>query len=446
MSSKLHTLKLFDCTTKIGSGATPTGGKSAYLELGSFALIRSQNILNEGFSRNGLAFIDEIQADKLKNVEVLTGDVLLNITGDSVARVCLVPDSVLPARVNQHVAIIRPDPKYLDNRFLKYYLLSEKQQNLMLSYASVGATRNALTKSMIEQFEIFCPSIAEQIKIANHLSDIDKRIDLLNETNQTLESIAQAIFKSWFIDFDPVHAKKQGKECAGIDKATANLFPSSFVESEFGQIPKDWRLGNIGEIANVIDCLHSKKPDLLEAGYVYLQLNNIKDDGTLDTKKLSYISEQDYKKWTSRIEVKEGDCIITNVGRVGAVCQIPHSFKAGIGRNITAIRLTKDYPYPTFLIHLLLSSVIKKEIKNKTDTGTILDALNVKSIPLLTFIIPKNNILDRFEAVTRPLRFKVELNNNNIEELSNLRDTLLPRLISGKLDLRNIEEQLEGVA
>jgi type I restriction enzyme S subunit len=303
-----------------------------------------------------------------------------------------------------------------------------------------------LNRENAHNIKIKVPDLQTQRLIGSLLKLFDKRIDLLKENNLTLESIAQAIFKSWFIDFDPVHPKQQGVECAGIDKVTADLFPDDFVESELGLIPKGWRLGNIGEIANVIDCLHSKKPNLLEAGYVYLQLNNIKDDGTLDTRKLSYISEQDYKKWTSRIEVKEGDCIITNVGRVGAVCQIPHSFKAGIGRNITAIRLTKDYPYPTFLIHLLLSSVIKKEIKNKTDTGTILDALNVKSIPLLSFVIPKNIILDRFEEVTRPLRFKVELNNNNIEELSNLRDTLLPRLISGKLDLSNIEEELEGVA
>lgn len=325
-----------------------------------------------------------------------------------------------------------------------YYVLKNAVKRL--KEVSHGAVFDTITKDTFELINVDIPSLVVQKKIVSLLGCLDDKIMLLQKTNQTLEAIAQVIFKSWFVDFDPVHAKQQGVECAGIDKATADLFPNSFVESELGLIPKEWRLGNIGEIANVIDCLHSKKPDLLEAGYIYLQLNNIKDDGTLDTKKLSYISEQDYKKWTSRIEVKEGDCIITNVGRVGAVCQIPNNFKGAIGRNITAIRLKAAYPYPTFLIHLLLSPVIKKEIKNKTDSGTILDALNVKSIPLLTFIIPKNNILDRFEAVTRPLRFKVELNNNNIEELSNLRDSLLPRLMSGKLDLSNIEEQIEGVA
>ena len=97
--------------TKIGSGATPRGGKEVYLQEGPYALIRSQNIYNAGFARDGLAFISDDHAEALHNVEVLPEDVLLNITGDSVARVCQVDPLVLPARVNQHVAIIRPDPR-----------------------------------------------------------------------------------------------------------------------------------------------------------------------------------------------------------------------------------------------------------------------------------------------------------------------------------------------
>ena len=110
--------------TKIGSGATPRGGKDVYLSSGHCALIRSQNVLNGGFHHDGLAYISEQHASELANVEVLHGDVLLNITGDSVARACQVDSGVLPARVNQHVAIIRPDPQKLDPGFLRYYLVS----------------------------------------------------------------------------------------------------------------------------------------------------------------------------------------------------------------------------------------------------------------------------------------------------------------------------------
>lgn len=150
-------IKLDDVCTKIGSGATPKGGSSVYLDTGNIALIRSQNVYNDGFKINGLVYISQEHADQLSNVEVQHGDVLLNITGDSVARCCRVNPQVLPARVNQHVAIIRTDPSQLNAQYLRYYLIAPQTQELMLSWAGSGGTRNALTKGMIEAFEIIAP-------------------------------------------------------------------------------------------------------------------------------------------------------------------------------------------------------------------------------------------------------------------------------------------------
>jgi type I restriction enzyme, S subunit len=117
-------VRLGDVCTKVGSGATPRGGHSVYLDTGDCALIRSQNIYNDGFRSTGLAFITEEHAQQLANVAVEADDVLLNITGDSVARCCRVDPRILPARVNQHVAIIRPDQERLDARYLRYCLVS----------------------------------------------------------------------------------------------------------------------------------------------------------------------------------------------------------------------------------------------------------------------------------------------------------------------------------
>ena len=127
MAGDWETLQLRDACLKIGSGATPRGGKEAY-KGGATSLIRSQNIYNEGFHRDGLVYIDDDQSAELRNVEVKSNDVLLNITGDSVARCCQVATDVLPARVNQHVAIIRPQPDSLDACFLRYVLVSHEYQ------------------------------------------------------------------------------------------------------------------------------------------------------------------------------------------------------------------------------------------------------------------------------------------------------------------------------
>lgn len=127
-------IRLGDVCAKIGSGATPKGGSTVYIDEGT-SFIRSQNIYNLEFSHEGLAHITEDAAKKLNGVAVQKDDVLINITGDSVARTCMVPDAVLPARVNQHVAIVRPDSNRLNPRFLNYYLASPYMQSLMLGLA-----------------------------------------------------------------------------------------------------------------------------------------------------------------------------------------------------------------------------------------------------------------------------------------------------------------------
>ena len=176
-------VKLIDICEKIGSGATPRGGKEAYCDEG-ISLVRSQNVLDFSFSRDGLAFINEEQAKKLNNVEVLSGDVLLNITGDSVARACIMSDEYLPARVNQHVAIVRGKTDRVLNNYLLYFMQWRKGHLLQL--ASAGATRNALTKGMIEQLEIDLPSFNDQKKIVAILDSLQDKIQLNQKINDNL--------------------------------------------------------------------------------------------------------------------------------------------------------------------------------------------------------------------------------------------------------------------
>ncbi len=153
--------KLKNLCTKIGSGATPRGGANIYV-LSGIALIRSQNVYDDGFNKQGLAFINEDAAEKLKNVEIKEHDVLLNITGDSICRASIVPKEILPARVNQHVSILRTNEK-LYYKFLFYYLSLNKTKNRLLSF-DAGGTRQAITKGMLEEFYVPLPEYEEQVK------------------------------------------------------------------------------------------------------------------------------------------------------------------------------------------------------------------------------------------------------------------------------------------
>jgi len=221
-------IPLKDITLKIGSGATPKGGGDAYKEFG-ISLIRSQNVLKMVFSKDGLAFIDEKQAHDLRNVIVETSDVLLNITGDSVARCCMVPDYTLPARVNQHVCIIRANKRKLDPHFLMYSLNFHKED--LLSLSEIGATRRALTKTMVEDFQINLPAIEDQKSIAEVLRSLDDKIDLLHKQNQTLEQLAETMFRHLFLD-----VPSDSEEISLIDLASHikdGVNPNRFPETLF---------------------------------------------------------------------------------------------------------------------------------------------------------------------------------------------------------------------
>ncbi|HWQ72012.1 MAG TPA: restriction endonuclease subunit S [Desulfitobacteriaceae bacterium] len=183
MRYKWKQATLSELCSKIGSGATPRGGKESYKNAG-IALIRSQNILDFSFSRDGLAFIDERQARQLENVSVQKGDVLINITGDSVARACLAPENHLPARVNQHVAIVRAVPQKVNSIFILYTLQYKKAH--LLSLASSGGTRNALTKRMLEELSVDLPPLEEQQRIVATISALDDKIILNIHINHCL--------------------------------------------------------------------------------------------------------------------------------------------------------------------------------------------------------------------------------------------------------------------
>lgn len=197
----------------------------------------------------------------------------------------------------------------------------------------------------------------------------------------------------------------------------------------------------LGKIADVIDCLHSKKPESVEdSEYQLIQLNNIRDDGFLDMNACHYmISQEDYNNWIRKCEISEGDCVITNVGRIGAVSQAPFGTKAAMGRNMTCIRLKNNYQLPAYLITLLLSEHMRKQIVYNTDEGTIMGALNVKNIPKLLIPMYNPEIILKLEELLKPIRKSIEYNNLQNQRLSELRNSLLPKLMAGEIDVSEVK-------
>jgi type I restriction enzyme S subunit len=321
------------------------------------------------------------------------------------------------------------DPSKADPLFVFYFVSSPTSRGKIIQDSTVtGVPKTNL--AYLRDFPILLPPIKEQTAIAGTVGSLDDMIELNRKMNETLEAMARALFKSWFVDFDPVRAKAEGRD-PGLPAHIAALFPGSFEDSELGEVPTDWKIISLGDFAEVIDCLHSRKPERVEEGLPLLQLGNIRADALLDMTDTYLITSEDYTKWISRMEASPGNCVVTNVGRVGAVAQIPSDFKAALGRNMTGIRCRTAYPFPTYLIQALTSSSMSEEIVRKTDSGTILDSLNVRNIPRLRIIVPPIQILALFERQCRPIRARMEANLKETSSLAALRDTLLPKLISG---------------
>jgi type I restriction enzyme S subunit len=440
MSSEWATKRLVDCCEKIGSGATPKGGKEAYLDFGPVHLIRSQNVHNDGFSPSGLAYISEEQAQKLDNVKVESGDVLLNITGDSVARVCQALNRFLPARVNQHVAIIRPISSVFDARYLRYFFASPAQQNFMLGLAAVGATRNALTKGMIESFEVPCPPLAVQQGIADVLASLDDRITLLRETNTTLEAIAQALFKSWFVDFDPVHAKMQSRVPEGMDEATAALFPDSFEESELGDVPKGWAISSVADVSEIVKGKSYSSKDLVDRHTTALvTLKSFERGGGFRM--------DGFKPYLGSFKptqvVFPGDLIVayTDVTQAAELIGKP-AIVVGVDEHDTLVAsldvgiVRPDFSVigRQFLYGLFKTDSFQSHTLAHTSGTTVLH-LSKDGVGSFQFAQPPAGLINVFENIATELAERRQINSDQVRTITSLKDTLLPRLISGELQI-----------
>jgi len=413
--SEWKLLKLKNITSKIGSGATPRGGKESYHSQG-ISLIRSQNVLDYHFSYDGLVFIDPVQANELRNVEIKPKDILLNITGDSVARVCMVPDEVLPARVNQHVAIIRLDQKVAIPEYVLYFLLDPTFKKYMLRIASHGGTRNALTKADIENFLIKLPTPSEQHSIASILSNLDQKISLLHRQNQTLEQIARALFKRWFVEFEFPFDFAQGKP-----NEHGQPYKSSggkMAASELGEIPEGWRVGRLGDEFDILMGQSPPGESYNENGEGKIFFQGRTDFG------FRFPSIRLYTTQPKRIAEKF-DVLVSVRAPVGDVNVALE--KCCIGRGLSAVKSN----YQSYCLYKVKS--LGKIFDRFESEGTVFGALNKDNFNNIENIIPPNGVIRFFDEIVHPIDDKIYVNEKEIQNLTIIRDTLLPKLMSGQI-------------
>jgi len=430
MKDTIPLVKIKDISTKIGSGATPRGGKESYKEFG-ISLIRSLNVYDYKFDLKNLAKIDEYQAQKLKNVIVEKNDILLNITGASVARCTIVPNKILPARVNQHVSIIRIKKNLADAKYVLNTVNSNSFKNGLLNLAYTGATREALTKDDISNFKIPFPSLPIQKKIAAILTTYDELIENNNRRIAILEKMAEEIYREWF-----VRLRFPGHEKVNVVKG----------------VPEGWKLKRFRDLisyyigggwGNDYQDIKFYKPAYVIRGTDIPKLNvSIFKHEILRYHKPSNFKTRQLIKDDIVFEVSGG----SKDQLLGRTLLITKDLLKFFNSNVICasfcklIRPNQENVNPLFL---------KYFFKLYYDTGMVgtfqTQSTGISNYHFEDFLnfqtlnVPDITIQKKFGNTIQPIIEEKDALSLENSTLKQSRDLLLPRLINGKLDVKRLD-------
>jgi type I restriction enzyme S subunit len=416
----------------ITKGTTPTS-LGMKLNEGEINFIKVECLSEDGnIISSKMQRIDETTHNKLNRSKLQEGDILYSIAG-SIGRMTVVDSSILPANTNQAVAILRPIKELIDTQYLFYFLKDTKSQKNAMRRI-VQSVQTNLSLGELSSLEVAIPSLPMQIAIGNCMNNLDAKIASNNALSKTLEEIAQTIFKSWFIDFDPVKAKMAGEKPAGMDAATAALFPDSMEESELGLIPKGWDVNPAAELfeVGIGRTPPRKEPQWFCKGTEGIPWVSIRDMGTYDTYSHG-TNESLTQAAVDRFKVPivpENTVLMSFKLTVGKLCISDADLVTN--EAIAHFRVSKDSPLNTFYTYLWLNNIDMGSLDSTSSIGT---ATNSGVIKQIKFLVPPRELLGSFHDKVSPIFSQLKLLRKQTTNLCLMRDSLLPRLISGELQI-----------
>ena len=396
------------------------GFKSSSFVDNGFALIKIKNIIPPYISLSNIQYISDELALEKKEFIIKYNDILISLTGSNVNQFSSAVGKVGRVKIknkklilNQRVGRFIVNNKMFSDDFLYYLISTDEARYQLASMAGGSANQANISPKQIKQAIIPHPPLPEQKAIAKILTSLDDKIELNNQMNKTLENIAQAIFKHWFIDFEFPNENGEPYKSSG----------GQMVESELGMIPKGWRVGKLSDVANII--MGQSPPSLTynenNDGLPFYQGN--RDFG------YRFPSYRIYCNIPKRIALKN-DILISVRAPIGDL-NISIE-KCCIGRGLSAIR-TQQYHYG-FLFYFLKTK--NEEWQSYEQKGTVFGSLNKKELNGIKLIISKNNITEKFNTITKAIDKKIKNNEYQTIFLSKIRDTLLPKLMSGEVRVK----------
>lgn len=376
--------------------------------------LRSQDIKPYRIDVSDITYISETFHEKIKKSALQPGDVVIVRTGRP-GTSAVIPESLSVANCSDMV-IVRPGAN-LDSRFLCYYINSIAQDHV--SAYSVGAVQQHYNVGSAKELKILLPPLPEQHAIARILGTLDDKIELNRRMNHTLEEMARALFKSWFMDFDPVTAKAEGRVPYGMNAETASLFPAEFEETEDGVIPKGWKVVRIGEVMVNFDSrrvpLSGAQRSQRQGIYPYYGAASVMDH--ID----DYLFEGIY------LLVGEDGSVVDSEGM--AVTQYVWG-KFWVNNHAHVIQGINGVSTEHLYLHYKFEQI------SPYVTGAVQPKINQGNLNSMPFLLPSKEVAETFTNTIKPWFAKFRANQEEIRTLSSIRDSLLPKLMSGEVRVK----------
>lgn len=395
--------------------------------------LRAGHVTDNHIEFAGVEHFHEHLADKVRSKMSKVGDTIITTKGNSTGRTSFVTDRFPPFVYSPHLSYWRSrDAETLCGGFLRYW--SQGVEFIEQLSGMKASTDMAPYLSLTDQrrLSITLPPLAEQKAIAHVLGTLDDKIELNRRMNATLEAMARALFQSWFVDFDPVRAKLDGRPLVNLDPATAALFPDSFQDSELGHIPKGWRVGSIYEVSEVI----------YGAPFASKQFNANCDGKPLI--RIRDLADESPGVWTSEVHPK-GYMVQPGNIAVG----MDGEFRAYLWGGVPAWlnqRVCVFAPKAGFSAAFVRNSIIAPLAEvEATETATTVIHLGKNDIDRFKTVIPPPEIHAAFAKLCQPWYDQIVANKQQSRTLATLRDTLLPKLLSGEIRLPEAEKRIEEV-
>jgi len=386
--------------------------------------------------------LSESEAERflLKDGDLLFARQSLMLEGAGKCSIFL--SDVEPVTFESHVTRVRLDPGKADPRFYFYYLQSHHGRAAIRSIVEQGAGASGIRGSDLAQLDVQWRPVEEQRAIAHILGTLDDKIELNRRMNETLEALARALFKSWFVDCDPVRAKAEGR-APGLPEPLADLFSESFEDSEVGEIPKGWRSGRLDEVTGFLSGYAFNSKDWTEQGVPVVKIGSVKP-GIVDLSATSFVPQKVADE-VRRYRLSAGDLLIGMTGYVGEVGLVPLTdnlplLNQRVGKFVLETPGTSSL---AFLYCLTRQPEFKAQVETKSH-GTAQANVSAEGILSIQIMVPPKTLRDEFNRLCQPVLDRILANCAESVSLAAQRDTLLPKLISGDLRLTNRERLIQG--